>query len=225
MTGPGAPPWSGPLSALSPARTAEVRPASVEATMRAADVRRIEAVVADGDEIAIERGGERIEPVPASPEHPQDIDGVAGVGFGRNRRLAGTEAEQGSGQYRRGRNQAERVFRRIAVRQEGDAGADSVVQVEVLQRRQERSDAVEYIAAGRAKCRGQAVALRQPREETLAKQLDRPLIGDLPRERRQGIAADHQGAGVAVDIRQDRFRRNHVLKSARHDLKLLDRST
>ena len=38
ITGPGAPPCSGPFRALIPASTAEVRPARVEATTRAAKV-------------------------------------------------------------------------------------------------------------------------------------------------------------------------------------------
>src|SRR5690606_36485067 len=87
--------------------------------------RGVEAVVADGDEIGVQRGGLGFGGG-AATRHAQDVGAVRQRGVGRQRRLAGAGADDGGGEDGRGGQQAKRGRQIVAVGQAGHQGADGL---------------------------------------------------------------------------------------------------
>ena len=86
-------------------------------------------MVANRNEVTIERRRKGFGPL-VPTEHLEDVDGMATIRIGRNRRLTRSQPDEGGSEDRRRCRQAESVLKRVAVRQECDAGTGAVIEID-----------------------------------------------------------------------------------------------
>ncbi len=142
-------------------------------------------------------------------QHAQDIRGVAEAGVGRDRLSPGAEAEQGRYQHRRRRVEQQCRFERGIVGQTGDQRPDGIVDRPVHKTGQGVREAGEDVRAGRAEVR----RARDPPEAVAKQQRQHVFRAGVTGELVEGIAANDQAAGEAVDVREGRVGRNHIIQS------------